>query len=82
MTPFQYCDPVIGILDYIVEVRPPGHDSFVFDVLSGPQKKKCLEDTVAEDTIAIAHDDDLRLVKDAVGPSQNAENYFELNAGT
>ena len=34
-------------------------------------KKKCLEDT-----IAIAHDDDLRLVKDAVGASQNAENYF------
>ena len=44
-------------------------------VLAGP-KKKCLEDTIAEDTIAIAHDDDLRLVKDAVGPSQNAENHF------
>ena len=27
MTSFQHRDPVIGILDYIVEVRPPRHDS-------------------------------------------------------
>jgi len=39
----NYRDPLIGVLDYIVE--------------------KCLEDTIAEDTIAIAHDDDLKLIK-------------------
>jgi hypothetical protein len=26
MTWFQYRDPLVGVLDYIAEVRPPGHD--------------------------------------------------------
>ena len=26
MTWFQYRDPLSEVLDYIVEVRPPGHD--------------------------------------------------------
>jgi hypothetical protein len=26
MTWFQNRDPLVGVLDYIVEVRPPGHD--------------------------------------------------------
>ena len=25
MTRFQYRDPLVGVLDYIEEVRPPGH---------------------------------------------------------
>lgn len=40
----KYRDPLIGILDYIVE--------------------KCPKDAKDEDTIAVAHDDDLRLIKD------------------
>ena len=44
-------------------------------VFSGPQKK-CLEDTISEDTIAIAHDDDLQLIKGVVRPkSKNAGLY-------
>jgi hypothetical protein len=69
---FQYRDPLSEVLDYIIEVRPPGHELFPFDVFSGPQKKCCLDDTVAEETIAIAHDDDLQLIGDVVRPSQNA----------
>lgn len=40
------------------------------DVLSGPFKK-CMEDALDEDTIAIAHDDELQLIDldDAVSPS-------------
>ena len=72
MTWFQYRDPLSEVLDYIVEVRPSGHEPFLFDVFSGPQKKCRLDDTVAEETIAIAHDDDLQLIGDVVRPSQNA----------
>jgi hypothetical protein len=27
---YQYRDPLAGVLDYIVEVRPPGHDDRSF----------------------------------------------------
>jgi hypothetical protein len=47
-------------LDYIVEVRLPTW-LFAFNVLS-ELRKKCLEDAITEDTIAIAHDDDLQLI--------------------
>ena len=67
---YQYRDPLIGILDYIVEVRPPEYDRSLF--LYSVGQKKCLEDATAEDIIAIAHDDDLQLIKDVVSPSQNA----------
>jgi hypothetical protein len=68
---FQYRDPLIGVLDYIAKVRRPDSawtSLFAFNV---PQKK-CVEDAVSEDTIAIVHDDDLQLIEDAVSPSQNA----------
>ena len=66
----QYRDPLIGVLDYIVEVSQPEHAAY--NVLSGPQKK-CIEDAVDEDTIAIVHDDDLRLIDwgGVVSSSQN-----------
>ena len=44
----------------------------MFNTLNGSQKK-CLEDAIVEGTVAIAHDDDLRLVEEMVSPSQNAE---------
>ncbi len=69
---FQYRDPVIGVLDYIVDVRSFRHVYFDYTHIS---QKKCLEDTVAEDTVAIAHDDDLHRIKDAVRPSQSAGMY-------
>jgi hypothetical protein len=38
--------------------------------------KKCREDvSAADDTIAIAHDDDLQLIEGVVCPSQNAGTY-------
>jgi hypothetical protein len=43
--------------------------------MSGSQKK-CLEDTVSEDTIAIAHDDDLQLIKDVVRPKSKCRNLY------
>jgi hypothetical protein len=42
MTSFQYRDPVTGILDYIVEVRLPGHDDssrLMYEYLGGPKKE-------------------------------------------
>ena len=72
MTWFQYRDPLVGVLDYIAEVRPPG--LFALIVLSEPQKK-CLTDNVKEDTLAIAHHDDLQLIEDVVCPSQNTGFY-------
>jgi hypothetical protein len=43
-------------------------------VLIGP--KKCREDvSAAEDTIAIAHDDDFQIIEDVVCPSPNTETY-------
>ena len=35
------------------------------------RQKKCIEGAIAEDNIVIAHDDDLQLIEDKVGPSQN-----------
>ena len=49
-----------------------------FPVLSGTQKK-CLEDAIAEDTIGIAHDDDLQLIEDVVCYSQSLEFLSEVN---
>jgi hypothetical protein len=40
--------------------------------------KRCSNDAQAEDTIAIAHDDDLRLIKDVVSPGRNAGTYPEV----
>lgn len=72
MTWFQYRDPLIEVLDYIVEVRLPGHD-FSRLVYSNDLQKKCsLDETVAEDTIAIVHDDDLQFIEDVVSPCQKA----------
>ena len=71
---FQYRDPLSEVLDYIVEVRPPEHELFPFDVFNGPKKKCYLDDTIADDTIAIAHDDDLQLIiDDVVRPSRMLE---------
>jgi hypothetical protein len=42
------------------------------------RQKKCIEGAVAEDTIAIAHDDDLHFIEDMVGPSQNAGIYTQI----
>jgi len=41
-------------------------------------RKKCVEGTIAEDIIAIAHDDDLHFVENMVGPSQNAGVYTQI----
>ena len=41
--------------------------------------KKCFNDAKAEGTIAIAHDDDLRLIKDVVSPARNAVSYARSN---
>ena len=62
MTWFQYRDPLLGVLDYIAEVRRSGHDCSHLMNLAGP-KKKC-----PADTIAIAHDDDLQLIENVVSP--------------
>ena len=61
---FQYRDPLIGVLDYIAEVRPPEHGRSRLMYSAG--QKKCIEDAIAEDIIAIAHDDDLQLIEDVV----------------
>jgi hypothetical protein len=50
----------------------------VIIVLNG-SLKKCPKDAKAEDTIAIAHDDDLRLIKDVVSPGRNAGTYTRSN---
>jgi hypothetical protein len=39
-------------------------------------QKKCVEDGVDEDTIAIAHDDDLQLIEDVVSPSEISRIYI------
>jgi hypothetical protein len=75
MTLFQYRDPLIGVLDYIVEVRARGQCLFALIVISGPQKKSH-EDTISEDTIAVAHDDDLKLIKDVVRPKSECWNLY------
>jgi hypothetical protein len=41
------------------------------------RQKKCIEDDIAEDIIAIAHDDDLHFIEDVVGPSQDAGIYTQ-----
>jgi hypothetical protein len=75
LTPwYQYRDPLVGILDYIVEVRPPEYDRLLSSYLVG--QKKCIEDVKTEDTIAIVHDDDLQLIEDMVSPSQNTAFYI------
>ena len=48
---------------------------FVLIVTSGPQKK-CLEDSISEDSIAVAHDDDLQFIKDVVRPKSKCRNLF------
>jgi hypothetical protein len=35
MLRYQYRDPLSGVLDYIVEVRPPGYDRSVYLYLAG-----------------------------------------------
>jgi hypothetical protein len=40
-----------------------------------PGQKKCIERAIAEDIIAIAHDDDLHFIEDMVGPSQNTGRW-------
>ena len=41
--------------------------------------KRCSKDAQAEGTIAIVHDDDLRLIKDVVSPCRNAGTYNRSN---
>ena len=75
LTPwYQYRDPLVGILDYIIQVSPPEYDrSFQYH---SAYQKKCNDDiSGAGDIIAIAHDDDLRLIEGVVCPSQNARIY-------
>lgn len=64
---FQYRDPLIGVLDYIAEVGAY-ISAFTSSVLIIPQKK------CPNNTVAIAHDDDLRYIRDVVrlAPVQNA----------
>jgi hypothetical protein len=47
-------------------------------VLSG-SLKKCPKDAKAEEIIAIAHDDDLRLIKDVVSSGRNVGTYTRSN---
>ena len=48
---------------------------FALIVISGPQKKR-LEDSISEDFIAVAHDDDLQFIKDVVRPKSKCRNLF------
>ena len=64
------------VLDYIVEVCRLDMTVRVY-VLTRHQKK-CIEDAVPEDIIAIAHDDDLHFMEDIVGPSQYAGTYPQI----
>ncbi|SRR6266566_6239141 len=78
VTWFQYRDPLVGVLDYIAEVRLPGHNCFALIVLSVPQKN-CQTDNVEEGILAIAHHDDLQYVDDdVVCSSQNAGIYTRV----
>ena len=43
------------------------------------RQKKCIEDAIAEDIIAITHDDDLHFIEDVVGPSQNPGIYTQTH---
>jgi hypothetical protein len=56
----------------------PGHDCSRLCTHQAP--KKCIEAAIAEDIIAIAHDDDLHFIEDTgmVGPSQNAGIYTQI----
>jgi len=38
MTLFQNRDPLVGVLDYIAEVRPPGHHFLPFLYLAHPKR--------------------------------------------
>ena len=71
---YQYRDPLVGILDYIVEVRPSESDRSLSLYLV--DQKKCIEDGTPEDTIAIVHDNDLELIEDVVSSSQNNAIYI------
>ena len=74
--PGQHCDPLVGVLDYIAEVCLPDMTVRVY-VLTRRQKK-CTKGAIAEDIIAIAHDNDLHFIKDMVGPSQIAGIYTQI----
>ena len=65
---FQYRDPLIGILDYIAQVRLRVCP-LTSSLLSGFQKK------CSETVIAIAHDDDLQIVENMVRPRQMFETW-------
>ena len=65
----------MGVLEYIVEVRSHGLWLFALIIIHGPPKKS-LEDTISEDTMAIAHDDDLQLIKDVVRPKPRCRNLY------
>jgi hypothetical protein len=60
----QYRDLLIGILDYIVEVRLLRNARLLLVYLFSELQKKC-----PEGAIAIAHDDDLQFVENVVRPS-------------
>jgi len=59
---FQYRDPLVGVLDYIAEVS----FIFIFLMFADSIQQKC-----PDNTIAIAHDDDLQLIEEVV-----RENWF------
>ena len=48
--------------------------------LSGT-RKKYLEGTVTEDTIAIAHDNDLKVIEGVVSPSLKCWNLYSKSTG-
>jgi hypothetical protein len=79
VTWFQYRDPLVGVLDYIAEVRLPGHNCFSLIVLSVPQKK-CQTDSVEEGILAISHHDDLQFIdeSDVVCSGQNPGTYTRV----
>jgi len=74
---FQYGDPVIDVLHYIVEVRQPGHD--FPRLLHLASSKEMRRDATAEETIAIVHEDDLQLIQEVVSPNQMLEYLSEAD---
>jgi hypothetical protein len=54
----------------------PGND-FCVHIFTG-HRKKCIENGIAKDIIAIAHDDDLHSIEDMVSPSQNAGLFTQI----
>ena len=79
MSSFQYRDPLLGVLYYIAEVRRTDMTVRCYCKVLNGSRKICLEEAIAEDTIAVAHDDDLLLIEDVVSPSKTLEFVLEVD---